>query len=336
MTIRLKDIAEDLGVSTVTVSKVLRNKSDVGAQTRKRILKRVEELNYRPNLMARGLASGRSYTVGLVVPDIADSFFAEFSKSLGAFLRKNSYQLILASADEQAQVERMEINNLLGRGVDVLLIASCQSDAQGLQAVTEGAVPCILIDRRIKGIKKHFIGTDDVRAGRIATEHLIELGRKHIAHIGSLETSTSVERFQGYREALESNNMPYREKMVLLSKLPESRSDELGRALMDQLLSLPRRPNAVFCYNDLLAVGAIHSVRAHGLRVPEDVAVIGCGNLTLSTYLEVPLSSVDQGTSELGERAARLALSLIEDKSSPKRITLIQPTVIARASTVGR
>jgi LacI family transcriptional regulator len=326
MAIRLKDIAEDLGVSMITVSKVLRNKSDVSADTRKRILKRVEELNYRPNLMARGLASGRSFTVGLVVP---------FARSLGASLRKHSYQLILASSDEQAEVERLEIDNLMGRGVDVLLVASCQDDLKGFQEVIDSTTPCVLIDRRIKGFPSHFIGTDDVRAGRIATEHLIGIGRKRIAHIGGLGTSPTVERLKGYKDALEAHGLSYREDMVLLSKLTESRGDQLGRKLMDTLLASPKTPDAVFCYNDLLAVGVIHSARAHRLRVPEDIAVIGCGNLTLSTYLEVPLSSVDQGTSELGERAAKLALSLVENKRSRTKVALIEPKVIARASTLG-
>lgn len=336
MAIRLKDIAADLGVSMVTVSKVLRNKSDVSVETRRRILQRVEEVNYRPNLTARGLASGRSFTVGLVVPDIADPFFAEFAKSLGAALRKHSYQLVVASADEQPNVERLEIDNLLGRGVDVILVASCQSDREGLKAIAERSVPCVLIDRRIDGFKSNYVGTDDLCAGHLATTHLIGLGRKRIAHIGGLDTSPAIERFNGYKEALEQNRLPFREQLVILHSLQEQRGDILGRELMDKLLALPKRPNAVFCYNDLLALGAIHSVRAHGLRVPEDVAIIGCGNLSLSAYLEVPLSSVDQGTQQLGERAAKLALSLVASKKpeTPKT-ALIQPRVIARASTIG-
>jgi LacI family transcriptional regulator len=319
----------------------LRNKSDVGEATRRRILQRVEEMNYRPNLIARGLASGRSYTIGLVVPDIADPFFAEFAKALGSALRKHAYQLVVASADEQPHVEQLEIDNLLGRGVDAILVASCQSDRAGLQAreglsaIAERSVPCVLIDRRIKGFKSHYIGTDDLCAGRIATAHLIGLGRKRIAHIGGHDTSPAIERFNGYKEALAENNIPFREQLVLLSDLQE-RGDILGRELMDKLLALPKPPNAVFCYNDLLAVGAIHSVRAHGLRVPQDIAIIGCGNLSLSAYLEVPLSSIDQGTQALGERAAKLALSLVTSKKpeTPKT-TLIQPRVIARASTIG-
>jgi len=336
MATRLKDIAEDLGVSIVTVSKVLRNKSDVSEETRSRVLRRVKELNYRPNMMARGLASGRSHTVGLIVPDIVDSFFAELARSLGSALRHHSYQLILASADDDAQVERVEIENLLARGVDALLLAPCQDDRTSVQSLLQRPTPCVLIDRTFPGMKTPFVGTDDVRAGRLATEHLLSLKRERIAHIGAAGLSTATARHDGYREALLQAGLPYRKELVLLRGLHEGRNDQLGRAAMDKLLALPKRPNAVFCYNDLFAVGAIRSVLGRGLRVPEDVAIIGCGNLSLSTYLEVPLSLVDQGTAQLGERAAKLALSLIEGtgKRFSKNV-LIEPTVVQRASTIG-
>jgi LacI family transcriptional regulator len=334
MAVRLKDIADDLGISLVTVSKVLRNKSDVSEQTRQRVLQRVKELNYRPNMMARGLASGRSYTIGLIVPDLVHTFFAEVAKSLSGGLRKHSYQLILASAEEDPSIERNEIDNLLARGVDVLLIASCQDEAAGLDAVAKSNTPYVLIDRRLPGLQAYFVGTDDLRAGYIATEHLIQLGRKRIAHIGGERISTSVERLAGYRDALENHGMVYRDELVAVRSKLEDAGDLAGRSAMDTLLALKKRPDAVFCYNDLTAIGAIRSVLAHRLRVPEDVAVIGCGNLRLSSYLEVPLSSVDQSTAELGEQAAKLALSLAEHKT--KRVakkTLVQPRVIARAST---
>ena len=128
MAVRLKDIARDLGVSVVTVSKVLRGNADIGDETRKRVLKRMKELNYQPNMMARGLASGRTFTVGLVVPDLVHPFFAEFAKSLGGILRESDRALILASSEEDPDVERQEIRTLLNRGVDVLMIASCQAN----------------------------------------------------------------------------------------------------------------------------------------------------------------------------------------------------------------
>ena len=147
MAIRLKDIAADLGVSTITISKVLRDKPDVGEATRRRVLQRVKELNYRPNLLARGLASGKSQTVGLIVPDLVHTFFAELAKGLKAGLRKWGYQLVLASAEEEEELEREEIENLLARGVDAILIASCQRAASGLSTLIHAKLPYVLVDR---------------------------------------------------------------------------------------------------------------------------------------------------------------------------------------------
>jgi LacI family transcriptional regulator len=333
MAIRLKDIAADCGVSLVTVSKVLRNKHDVSQATRERILRRVKELHYRPNMMARGLASGRSYTIGLIVPDLVDGFFAEVARSLGSTLRHQSYQLFVASADESTNVEREEIESLVARGVDAILLASCQGHQPQLPRPL--SIPLILLDRMLIDVKAHFVGTDDIRAGRIATEHLLSLQRKRIAHIAAEDISTSERRREGFRQAMAAHDVPLNKQIVVSRSLQAGRADHHGHDAMNELLALRRRPDAVFCYNDLLAVGAIRSILAHGLRVPEDVSVIGCGNLRLASYLEVPLSSVDQGTGQLGERAATLALELVNGKKRVPRISLVEPTIVARASTMG-
>lgn len=334
MPTRLKDIANALDVSIVTVSKVLRGKTDVSAETRDRVLRKVEELNYKPNMIARGLASGRSLTVGLIVPDIADPFFAELARSLGAHLRRSQYQLLLASADESAAVEQHEIENLLQRGVDALLIASCQTDAAGLEAALQHSTPCVLLDRALSGSAANFVGTDDVLAGRLATEHLLSLRRTRIAHVGSEGTSTATDRRRGYREALASRGIVADPALTVACDLHSGRPDLLGYNAMRQLLERPEHPDAVFCYSDLLAVGAIRAAREMGRRVPEDIAVIGCGNLPISAYLEVPLSSIDQGTTELGEHASSLALQLIDSKTPPApRSVLVPPRVVVRSST---
>ena len=337
MAVRLKDIAEDLGVSLVTVSKVLRNKPGVGDVTRKRVLKRVRELNYRPNMLARSLASGKSYTVGLIVPDLVHTFFAELAKGVSAGLRGASYQLLLASAEEEPDLEQLEIEHLLARGVDALLIASCQNNAGSFKSLLKSKIPYVLIDRYLPKIDGYFVGTDDVAAGRVATEHLIHLGRKRIAHIGGEQISTSVGRLNGYKEALAANNLPFRRELVEIRSRLEEAGVEIGSHAMTDLLKLKKRPDAVFCYNDLTAVGAVRCLRAHRLRVPEDVAVIGCGNLRLSEYLEVPLSTIDQSTQQQGEEAAALALSLTDRKSKGKgKHLLLEPKLIARDSTIGR
>ena len=334
MPTRLKDIASALDVSIVTVSKVLRGKTDVSAETRDRILRKMEELNYKPNMIARGLASGRSLTVGLIVPDIADPFFAELARSLGAHLRQSQYQLLLASADESPAVEQQEIENLLQRGVDALLIASCQTDAAGLVAALQHRTPCVLLDRMLPDVDANFVGTDDVLAGRLATAHLLSLRRGRVAHIGGEGTSTATDRLRGYREALDSEGLACDPDLTVTCDLHSGRPDLLGHSAMRRLLERPQHPDAVFCYSDLLAVGAVRAAREMGRRVPEDIAVIGCGNLPLSAYLEVPLSSIDQGTAELGDYASRLALALIENKEKPvSKSVLVPPRVVVRAST---
>lgn len=336
MAVRMKDIAEDLGVSLVTVSKVLRNKTDVGEATRKRVLQRVRELNYQPNMLARGLASGKSYSIGLIVPDLVHTFFAELAKGVSAGLRKESYQLILASAEEEPEIERREIEHLLARGVDALLIASCQPTPRGFKSLVNSKIPYILLDRVLPKLNAPFVGTNDQAAGRLATEHLIRLGRKHIAHIGGEVISTSVGRLNGYKEALAANRIPFKKELVVIRSRLEEAGVEIGDHAMSSLLKLKQRPDAVFCYNDLTAVGAIRCLLTNKLRVPEDVAVIGCGNLRLSAYLEVPLSTIDQSPEQQGAEAAQLALSLIggNEKRRTKQL-LIEPKLIARISTIG-
>jgi LacI family transcriptional regulator len=335
MAIRLKDIARDLGVSTVTVSKVLRGNRDIGDETRQRVLKRMKELNYQPNMMARGLASGHTYTVGLVVPDLVHPFFAEFAKSLSGVLRTGNRALILASSEEDPEVEKQEIRTLLSRGIDVLLIASCQTKLQNFYELGDERTPYLLFDRNFPYLAAHFVGTDDLKVGEIATRHLIEIGRKKIAHIGGQNTSPSFDRMRGYRNELAEHCISVPESYVVLRERFEEAGDIAGCQAMQQLLILYPRPDAVFCYNDMTAAGAIEATLKAGLRVPEDIAFIGCGNFRYADYLRIPLSSIDQSTAELGRLAGELALELTANPEQPPKTVLSEPRLVVRQSTSG-
>jgi LacI family transcriptional regulator len=336
MAVRLKDIARELGVSVVTVSKVLRGNSDIGDETRKRVLKRMKELNYQPNMMARGLASGRTYTIGLVVPDLVHPFFAEFAKSLGGVLRESNRALILASSEEDPEVERQEIRTLLNRGVDVLMIASCQAHLRNFYELGHERTPYLLFDRNFPHLAAHFVGSDDVLVGEMATNHLINIGRKRIAHIGGRNSSPSFDRVRGYKKALAAAGLSISEDFVVLRERVEETGDQLGFQMMQDLLKLEPRPDAVFCYNDLTAIGAIDATLKAGLRVPEDIAFIGCGNLRYANYLRVPLSSIDHRTMELGRVAGQLALELSAKPEQEPRTLFVLPSLIARESTIGK
>jgi LacI family transcriptional regulator len=333
MAVRLKDIARDLGVSVVTVSKVLRGNTDIGEETRKRVLKRMKELNYQPNMLARGLASGKTYTVGLVVPDLVHPFFAEFAKSLGGVLRASNRALILASSEEDPEIERQEIRTLLRRGIDVLLIASCQPSLRNFYDLGDERTPYLLFDRNFPHLSAHFVGSDDVLVGEMATRHLIDIGRKRIAHIAGQHTSPAHDRLRGYKNALAERRLPAPESHVVVCEQMEEGGVKTGFRAMQQLLKLDHRPDAVFCYNDPTAIGAIEATFAAGLRVPEDIAFVGCGNMRYNDYLRVPLSSIDHGTAELGRIAGERALELVNKPEQPPRSILVPPTLVARAST---
>jgi len=334
MAVRMKDIAEDLGISVVTVSKVFNNHHDISASTRERVLQRMKELNYQPSLHAQGLASGRTMMVGLIVPDLVHAFFSEVAKSISDVLRKQGYALMIASSDEEPELERREIEQMIRRRVDVLIVASCQSDPESLRRVLEQKVPLLLIDRSFPDFEAHFIGADDLQVGEMATEHLIGLGRRVIGHIGGQKVSTSNGRMAGYRNALARHGIDLPERYIIRRTLGDKSGDTTGRHAMEKLLLLDPRPDAVFCYNDPAAIGAMNAILAAGLRIPEDIAVIGCGNIRYSESLRVPLSSVDIPRRTLGARAGEVALEMTEGKRPlrAKRI-LVTPKLVVREST---
>jgi len=332
--VRLKDIARDLGVSLITVSKALRGASDISEKTRQRVLDRMAQLNYRPNMMARGLASGRSSIVGLVVPDLLHPFFAEFAKSLNGVLRAHTYGLILASSEEDPQIEQQEIRTVLARGVDALLIASCQTSLRGFYGVEDQRTPFVLVDRNFPHLRASFVGTDDYRAGLLATEHLLARGRRRIAHIAGPELSPGLDRLRGYKAALAERHRKVPRGYVIANTRVEETGETAGYQGMRELLRRKPRPDGVFCYNDLTAIGAMQAVVEAGLSIPDDVAFVGCGNVRYSEFLRIPLSSIDQSTGQLGECAATLALELIRDVSrAPQQITL-EPRLVIRASSI--
>lgn len=334
MAVRMKDIARDLGVSVITVSKVLRNHTDIGEETRQRVLKRIRELNYQPNLTARALATGKTYTVGLVVPDLVHPFFAEVAKGISAVLRKSGYSLILASSEEDPKLEEQEISRLLARRLDALIIASAQWTVKTFRVIEGHNTPYVLVDRQFAGLAANFVGVDDELAGELATTHLIQAGCRRIAHIRGPEVSTGMGRLAGYKRALAQANLKAPADYIPPATAGDDDSEVRGRRAMRMLLQLDPRPDGVFCYNDPTAVGAMNATLEAGLRIPEDMAIIGCGNVHYDESLRVPLSSIDQQSAIIGQKAARLTLHLIGAKAPvrPKSI-LLEPKLVARAST---
>ncbi len=335
MATRMKDIAAELGLSVVTISKVLRDHPDISSETRERVLKRVKELNYSPNAMARSLVTGRSYLVGLVVPDLLHPFFAEISVAISKTIRKKGYSLIIASCEEDADLEEQEISQMVTRRLDGLIIAACSESTRILERLDEQDQPFVLIDRSYPGFAANFVGMDDKAAGRLATEHLVEMGCKRVAHIRGRDNSTGIDRMLGYQEALQAAGLPMHSKYVIMRDKVDSDSRQQGAEAAHRLLAARPRPDGIFCYNDPMAIGAMQTILDAGLRIPEDIAIVGCGNLHYDDLLRVPLSSIDQRSGEMGERAGSLILAQIDAKQGrprPKNVVL-QPRLIVRASS---
>jgi len=331
----MKDIAEDLGVSLMTVSKALRNHSDVAEETRRRVSQRARELAYEPNLIARSLAGHPSFLIGLVVPDLMHSFFAEVAKGVDCKLGPLGYQTVVCSSGENTETEFRQIKLLLARKVDGLLIASAAPHASRSMAELLGGhgAPYVLVDRMIPNVKANYVGVKDGAIGALATQHLIEQGCTRIAHLSGPKVSTGRGRLRGYHRVLAKHGLKIPPEYVISG----AHEDHTGYAAMQRLLQLKPRPDGVFCYNDPVASGAIKAILEAGLDVPGDIAVVGAGDVHYSDMLRVPLSTINQSPFQIGESSAELLLECIKSKTPlPPKCIYFTPRLVVRESSLRR
>jgi LacI family transcriptional regulator len=327
MPVRMKDIARDLGISPMAVSKALRNHKDIGEETKERVRKRAAELNYRMDWVARSMVTGRTYLVGLVVPDLMQSFFAEIANALTTALAPAGYHLLISNSGESGEAEAANIDLLVARKVDGLIIASAQRNAKAFKALK---TPYALIDRQVPSLKANYVGTRNEDIGFVATRHLVEQGCKRIAHLKGPALSTAQGRLKGYRRALEKSRLAFETGLVEQA----GHDDISGYQAMKRLLAGRQRPDGVFCFNDPVATGAMRAILEEGLSIPGHIAVIGAANMHFSDMFRVPLSTVDQGTSAMGAEAAKLLLArMTARKPPPAKEIFLPPRLIVRASS---
>ena len=269
----------------------------------------------------------------LIAPDLVHPFFAELAKGLADALR-GSHALVMASTEDRADVERQQIDALLARGVDVLFIASVQPSLDHVRPTRGRKAPVILVDRRLTGWPGHFVGMDDRRIGELATEHLIRAGCRRIAHIGGAAVSTATDRMHGYRQALVQHGLPTARELTVTRVHGDDLGDVSGYRAMRRLLRLKKRPDGVFCNNDPTAMGAMQAILEHGLDVPGDIALVGCGDVPYAKFLRVPLTSVAQQPHVIGTKAAELALATMSaTRRLPPTTVLLAPTLQVRQSS---
>jgi LacI family transcriptional regulator len=332
MTTTMMDIAKDLKVSVVTVSKVLRNQGRISDATRKRVLRRAKQLNYQTNWVARSLVTRRTYTIGLLLPEFTHPFFAEIARAVAQTVRPHGYHVVISCFEEDPELEASEADSLLARRVDGLIIASSQLPRclALFKRIQEQKVPYVLIDRPIAGLRACYVGVDNNAIGELATEHLIARGCCRIAHLRGPEVGIAAQRLAGYRRALVRHGLRPNAQYVVSG----GHRDDTGYEGMRKLLDLNPFPDGVFCYNDPVAIGAMRAILEVEFTLPDDICVVGAGNIHYSDQVVVPLTTVDQGTCTIGVRAAELLIARIASKRPmrPTRV-LIPPRLVERQST---
>jgi LacI family transcriptional regulator len=328
----MKRIAADLGVSITTVSKVLNHHADIGEATRARVLAHVEQLGYRPNAVARSLTLRRTHTLGVVIPDLMHSFFVEIVSGLESVASARGYGLLLCSSTENPKKERSELEMLRSRQVDGIVLATVHGSHNGelLQRIASQLGAMVMIDRDDHPrVRCHRVLTDDELVGRMATEHLLTQGRKAVAHIAGPPIAHARRREAGYLAAMRDAGVKPREGWIARGGF----MDGDGYSAMQQLLQVRPRIDAVFAANDPAAIGAMRAIWEAGLSVPDDIAIIGAGDILHGDLLRVPLTTVGWAKEEQGRRAAELIFDQISGNGDGTfRRIILPPRVIVRAS----
>jgi LacI family transcriptional regulator len=328
MPVTLEDIARALNVSKMTVSRAINDHPEISRATRARILATARKMNYRPNQFARALTTNQSYLIGIVVPDLMHSYFAEICRGVETHARPAGYQNLICSTEEEPQKEQDEIEALLSR-TDGLIVASAMpaGEVKFYRRLLGDGAKIVLIDRVLDGLRCSAVTTDDVKVGILATQHLIDLGHRRIGHLRGTNVSTSLQRLEGYRQALAKARIRYDRKLVRECGFTESD----GYAAMKAWIAAGDLPTAIFAANDPAAIGAMSALNEAGLKVPGDVAFVGAGSIHYGDMLRVPLTTVRWSTSAMGQGAAELLLELIRTRNKNRHLTVAPELVVRRS-----
>jgi LacI family transcriptional regulator len=332
MPVTLEDIARALNVSKMTVSRAINNHPEISSATRERILATARKMKYRPNQFARALMTNQSYLIGIVVPDLMHSYFAEICRGVETHARPIGYQNLICSTEEEPRKEQDEIEALLSR-TDGLIVASAMSgnEIKFYKQLLDDGAKIVLIDRVLDGLRCSAVTTDDVQVGVLATEHLLNLGHRKIGHLRGTTASTSLQRLEGYKQALAKARIRFHKSLVHECGFTEAD----GYAAMKAWIAEGDLPTAIFAANDPAAIGAMSAMNDAGLKVPDDVAFVGAGSIHYGDMLRVPLTTVAWSTAAMGQAAAELLLELVRDKNrarKPRRI-VIPPQLVIRQSS---
>ena len=332
-TARLKDVAERAGVSVKTVSNVINAYPHITETTRSKVERAIAELGYRPNVSARSLRKGRSDFIALAVPEMASPYFAEIAAAISRTAKRRGITVLIDQTEGELDAERLVLDGMRGQLIDGIIFSPITTSPAKIQTADDAKPLLLLGERHGRGHLDH-VAVDSVQASYDATTHLVSLGRRRVAAIGvGGGAGTGAVRRRGYRKALKAAGLPH-DPALELAGTGYHRDD--GAAAMRALLELPEPPDAVFCFNDLLALGALRTLAEAGWKVPDDIAVIGFDDIEDGRYHSPSLSTISPDKDWLADQAVSLLLERISGTGDPTPRDLAVPyTLEVRESTAG-
>ncbi|MDT7831470.1 LacI family DNA-binding transcriptional regulator [Flavobacteriaceae bacterium S356] len=335
--VTLKQIAETLGISITTVSKALKDYPDVSKKTKALVLDLAETLNYRPNTFAVNLRTKESKTIGIIIPEIVHHFFSSVIKGIVGQAEKKGYLVIILQSNESQEMEKKQINLLLDKRVDGILISLANStvDFSHINSVIERNIPLVMFDKIAKIVNCSKVIIDDRKAAYTATKHLIDTGCKRIAHFrGPLLPQNSIDRFLGYKKALEDHGINYDPSLVYIC---ENLSYEEGQFFARKLISEHQDVDGLFTNPDLVAIGAISVFNELAIKVPDQISVVGFSNWFMSSAITPSLTTINQPGYKIGKTAFKQLFKELKSKKKekyyPPKIIKLETELIKRNST---
>lgn len=336
MTSIMKDIAEKCGVSITTVSRALRDNNEISPATKERILKVANELDYTTNIPARVLAGGRSNTIGLIVADNSNPYFAKLILGIEDIAKKNNFGVILYNTNEDPDLELQGHRMLNEKRVDGLIVTSMRTGEQPLISLQNKGIPFVLLNRYIEDFSTDWVRSDNVLGAHALTSLLCSLGHKRILHItGGEEISSVRERISGYKKALSEYHIEFDPRLIYRCNLKLDGGYQCAKCALTELKPLP---TAIFAYSDVIAVGVMKTLYENNLRIPEDIALVGYDNIEYSEFLEPSLTTVDQFAFEIGQKGMEILIEKIfhpREQPWKEKQVIVKPEVLIRESSGG-
>ncbi|ALA54314.1 transcriptional regulator, LacI family [Shouchella rhizosphaerae] len=331
MNTTIYDVAREAGVSMATVSRVVNGNPNVKPTTRKKVLEAIERLNYRPNAVARGLASKRTTTVGVIIPDISSIFFSELARGIEDIATMYKYNIILCNSDQNKDKEIHLINTLLEKQVDGIVFMGGEITEEHAEQFKRAPVPIVLAATLDDEKSFPSVNIDYTQAAEDAIQFLIEKGHKRIGMLsGSLEDPINgYQKFAGYRQALQKNNIEFDENLIVIGDY----TYDSGMEAMDAFLALDEKPTALFASNDEMALGVIHGIQDRGYDVPGDIEVLGFDNTRLATMVRPTLTTVVQPLYDIGAVSMRLLTKLMNKEEVDNYTVTLPHRIESRGST---